>query len=328
MNIEEIKAKVAAYPVGFGALVVAISALALLYFRSDVEASLRAERDLKLKERDAMKMNELNSRRMVDDLQHAKRLYENVTGMALDLNSSIAVQAFLAEFAQNTSIKVGLPRQQAKPMPILSAKAIATCLYSVECEAGYGDLIKYLAGLQANLKRAMVVTRVDIGGERSFDGDSQKSKKSTMPSVVSFRLWGRNEPLSKLASTPDKSVVSISERKRRLAAADSCFSPSTSRMEAVCDPFGLSVPAAESSSGLNPPVGEFDAILGALDFSIITFRGEPAVKIKGIGTKRVNNEFELTSGARSVKFKVASIEADAFYVLTTSGNRIKVTTKK
>ncbi len=330
MDAETLKAKVAEYPIATGALVVAIAAGALLYARSDVESQLIADREEKSKTLQAMRLNEANSKSLAEDLRRAERLHGKVTAMAINFGSSIDVQTFLADFVQSASVKIpDLPIQQTKPVVIPAAKPISTCFYRAETEAGYRDLLRFASALQADSKRAMVVSRVNVGAEKTADIAEAKTATGGLPCEVSFRLWGRTEEIPAPGRTPDKQVVPSAERLRRLDAAEAALSAKPKDFSQIGDPFGL--PAAAPVSGGTRPVAvgtDHEAALSALEFSVITFLGEPAVKIKGIGTKRVNNEFELKSGTQLLKFKIASIEADSFYVATPAGVRIKVSQKK
>lgn len=327
MTVAAIKSKIAEYPVGFGSLLVVLLAGGFLYARSDVETALAQEREAKLKERDEMVANEREAKRLPEDLKRARELYSKVTSIALDLNSPIAVQSFLAEFLQKEGTKVSLPRQQAKPAPCPGAKAMATCSYVMEFKSGYSDLLRYIDKLQTNPKRAMVVSRVDVGTP-SLGGEvpSDSHEPGALSSTLAFRLWGRSEELPKLVSTPDKKVGFASDRVNRLKAAEACLSPSARKFDSICLLFGESAGSKEAPD--KPESAGYEELLATMDVSIVTFMGAPALRIKGLGTKRVNNEFELLSGNQPVKFKIASIEADAFTVVTNTGKRIKVSSKK
>ncbi len=330
ITLETLKQKASEYPIAFASLAAACVSVAVLYVRSDVEAELLSRRDAAVNALNAMRENDRNSARLADDVRQSEELRTKVEALALDFTSTVAVQAFLADFTQASTIKLaGAPRQQAQHLD-LPSKPLAVGSYSVDGEVGFLDALRYVSLIEANANRSITVTRVQIGSsDRMVDASPADASPASQTFSIAFRLWGRKGEYVRGAVVPDKAVSAIASRKARLAAGVAAMTPSPLDYSTVFDLFSAASPqGAASAAGRDGSVETDDVLLKNLAFSITPFRGELIVKIDGIGARRVNSEFEISTRGRIAKFRIASIEGDAFFVVTSTGNRIKVSKKK
>lgn len=320
MKTEDLKVKIREYPVAFFSAVILLGAAALLYFNWDNEQILTDERTSVEARLDEIKNNERNAKNLGDHVTRAKAVYEKVKADAVDFESMIEGQSFFADLVQKSNyVKIeALPTQQALPALSSEAKPFGSCSYLLKASGSYAGVVRLIGDFSSNPIHPMTVNRVQL----MSPSDTNKPASGVIEADISFQLWGKKGEFSAVTPTPDKKVSSPGDRTKRLELAEKLLMYIKSDTAGMVSPFGFTV------GGTSSPSAPLDAALGQLKFSIMTFGGRPAVKIEGVGIKREKTDFEIKAENKSFKVLIIHIDDNSFTVITPSGKKVTLSSKK
>lgn len=321
MKTEALKEKIREYPLVVVSLVVMAAAAGVLYVNDGNGDALQDEKTAKEAELAAIKSNELYSKALPAHVERAKAVYQKIKDRAVDLDSMIDSQAFFADLIQKSGyVKIeGLPTQQALPSVNQEIKPFATCGYLLHATGDYSSLARLVRDVGENPKHSMSVTRVQLVAP-----DATKQKGDSVEADIVFQLWGKKGDFAPIAAGKEKKVPATVARAKTLDAAEKLLGESNTQWSGVPSLFGQGSSVAVAPGG----DGTLDAALAKLNFSIIEFAGKPAVKIDGIGIKRVNTDFDVKAEGRAQRVRIVRIDEGSFTVVTPFGKKVTLVQKK